>query len=242
MTILGLDSSSKYFSLLVAKDDKILSSLYEPFGRELSSKIIPSIKYGLKKSKLSLEDIDYFAVGLGPGSFTGLRVGAATIKGLAFSQKKAVAGVSSLDIIAYGALSGDDTILNTAKSSDNVTICPMVDAKRFLVYSAIYKLRNGCLKRRSGYFLIAIEELVAKLKMEEKVIFIGDGLFLYRGYLNKKLGKTAYFIDENLWYPKMANIFSYLKEKIDKKEFLDLHKIAPLYLYPKECQIKPLKT
>ena len=225
MNILAIDTSSKYICLAIAEDDKILAKFHKPLGAKLSRLIMPVIDRALKKSGLSIKRIDYFTVGLGPGSFTGLRVGLATIKGLAFSLNKPITGVASLDTIA--------------RSAHKFTgcICPVVDAKRSLVYSAIYKLKNGQLRRRSRYMLISVKELLKKFKRKDKIFFLGDGLLLYRNEIAGKLGGSANFADENSWYPKPENLIAIAREGM---ELDNPDKIVPLYLYPKECQISQI--
>src|SRR3990167_6114426 len=100
MNILAIDTSSKYLSLVIARDEHILVRYFEPLGRELSSKLVPIIDSSLKKAKLSLKNIDYFGAGLGPGSFTALRIGLSAMKGLVFPFNKPIAGISSLDVLA----------------------------------------------------------------------------------------------------------------------------------------------
>ena len=232
MNVLALDSSSKYFSLVIAKDDTIVSRIFEPYQRELSRKIIPALSRALKKSGLSLKDIDCFGVGLGPGSFTGLRVGLAALKGLTFSLDRPGIAVASLDVIA-----------NSVKSAGAKTagiICPIIDAKRKLVYSAIYQLKNNCIQRKSKYLLVPLEDLLARLKSRTKVLFLGDAIPLYGDIIRNKLGAGADFSGEDYWYPRPEILLSCVQNKIRDREFADLDKIVPLYLYPKECQINKI--
>src|SRR3990167_3183672 len=108
---------SKYLCLSIAKDDKLVAGMRRPFARELSGKIIPSIDAALKQSKVSLKAIDYFGIGFGPGSFTGLRIGLAAVKGLIFPFRKPIIGVGSLDLLAR------------AVSNHSGLVCPIVDAR-----------------------------------------------------------------------------------------------------------------
>ncbi len=225
MRILAFDTSSKYFSLAIARDDTILVKLRKPLGVRLSRLIMPAIELALKKSGTTLKQIDYFAVGLGPGSFTGLRVGLSVIKGFAFSLGKPIAGVVSLDALARQA------------DKFEGLVCPIIDAKRALVYAALYRA-GGNLRRRSQYLLISIENLLKKIGKKQKVFFLGDGVSLYRGEITKILGDSAIFADESIWYPKPENLIFLAREKIKNKQFDNYDKIVPLYLYSKECQIK----
>ena len=226
MNILAIDTSSKYFYLAIAEDDKIKVNICRPSGRGLSRMIIPLIERALKKAGLSLKDIDCFACGLGPGSFTGLRVGLAVIKGFAFSLNKPVVGIVSLDCLAGSQFNFPGYV------------CPVVDARRSLVYSAIYRAKDGVLKRKGRYLLVPLKELFAKLKGRADVIFLGDGLSLYRDDIKNEFGLRANFADENFWYPRTENLLRLVKEKIKNKDFADLDKLVPFYMYPKECQIK----
>lgn len=223
MNILAIDTSTKYFCLVIAKDKDILVQYHEPLGRELSRLIIPTIKKCLKKSRLALKDIDCFAVGLGPGSFTGLRIGLATIKGFALALKKPVIGLSSLDTMAY-SVNGEDK-----------DICPVVDAKRALVYSAIYRKQGVILRRKSRYLLVGINELLDKIKKE--TVFLGDAVALYRAEIANRFKQKPCFKEEDYWYPCPEFLLALALEKIKKKEFKDAGKIVPLYLYPKDCQV-----
>lgn len=228
MNILAIDTSTKYFSLTIGSADKILTSFYEPLGRDLSRLILPVIVKQLKIAKLAISEIDCFAVGLGPGSFTGLRIGISTIKGFCLGLSKPVAGIVSLDTLALG-IEG---------SGQGELICPIMDAKRALVYSAIYTYAKNGLKLKSRYFLVPIKELLKNFKPGDKAVFLGDGLPLYRLEIEKKLGIRASFLEEEFWYPWPANLYNLAREKIAKKSWTDAQKIVPLYLYPKECQVK----
>lgn len=256
MNVLAIDTSSKYLCLSIAKNDKLVAAMRKPFARELSGKIIPSIDTALKQSKLSLKAIDYFGIGLGPGSFTGLRIGLAVIKGLAFPSNKLIVGVGSLDLLARAVSNHSGLGYSVANHGPLASglVCPIVDARRSLVYTAIYEIKDGRLVRKSAYLLVSIEGLLKRLKRRDRVVFSGDGLNIYRDKIKNKIGSTTIFADDDLWYPKPEVLMSCVKEKINastalsidterrrsikNKEFSDLHKLVPIYLYPKECQIR----
>ncbi|MFH1655457.1 MAG: tRNA (adenosine(37)-N6)-threonylcarbamoyltransferase complex dimerization subunit type 1 TsaB [Candidatus Omnitrophota bacterium] len=224
MKILGIDTSSNNLSIAVSDDKNEIFEHNLDSGRNLSSLIIPAINDMLKCSRISLDSLDAFAVGLGPGSFTGLRIGVATIKGLSFGTSKPVIGIPSLDILARNVIDGD------------INICPLLDAKRNMVYSCIYENKNKYLKKRSDYLLIEIKDLIKRIK--DKTIFLGDGLNIYKDFIKNKLGKKASFADDKHWIPRAGNLVILASERIKEKRFDNPDKITPLYLYPKECQIK----
>ena len=129
MIILGIDTSTKFLCIGVLDDAGKVYEFRLEAGKKLATILMPSIKRVLDSLDLSVKDIDYFAAGTGPGSFTGIRIGLSTIKGLALAGRKPVAGISSLDIMALNAGAVDGLV------------CPMVDAKRGLIYFSIYKTK-----------------------------------------------------------------------------------------------------
>lgn len=226
MKLLVIDTSSKYFSMGIEKNDCLSARVLKAYGKALSRKIMPSIESALRKTDISLAQFDCFGIGLGPGSFTGLRIGLATLKGLLFPLKKPVVSIPSLDILAY------------AVRGHSGWVCPVVDARRGLVYCALYEAKNGQIQRKSRYLLVPIKEVVEKLKAREAVFFLGDALTLYQHTIERGLGTRARFIlEQKLWFPQPENLLAVLKEKYKRREFSDIDTLVPLYLYPKECQI-----
>ncbi|MBF0522699.1 MAG: tRNA (adenosine(37)-N6)-threonylcarbamoyltransferase complex dimerization subunit type 1 TsaB [Candidatus Omnitrophica bacterium] len=222
MKLLLLDTSTKNFSLAVSSGDRVVASKNMVLKKVLSSSIIPSIEGILKKAGIALNELDGFAVGLGPGSFTSLRVGVATVKGLAFALNKPVVGVSSLDIIAMG-IKGDVPFLNVIS-----------DAKRDLLYACSYTKKDHVLERLSGYLLLPVKDILKKTK--EKAFFTGDGITI----LEKEnlITKDYILADEKCWYPQAKNLLPLVLERFKKKNFDDIDKLVPLYLYPEDCQVK----
>ena len=150
MKILGIDTTTKMLCVGVYDDGKACEYNVE-LGRKHSALVVTTVKRVLDALRWQAKDLDYFVCGAGPGSFTGVRIGAAAIKGLAWSLKKPIVSVSSLDILAGNA-------------PCEGTIVPAIDAKRGLIYSSIYENRNGKLKRLAPYMLLPAEEFLKKIK------------------------------------------------------------------------------
>jgi tRNA threonylcarbamoyladenosine biosynthesis protein TsaB len=162
--ILALDSTAKVASVALCEDEKLLGELTLNNGNTHSQTLLPMVEFLLDKFDLSPVDIDLFAVAAGPGSFTGVRIGAATVKGLAFGMEKPCAGVSTLEALAYNL-----------KDFDGL-VCPVMNARRKQVYTALFRASNGRLTRLMDDSAIAIAELDEKLKQfEEPVRLCGDG-------------------------------------------------------------------
>lgn len=222
MKILAIDTTTKFLTIAIYSDGKIGEYNLE-VGRQLSNLITLSIKRVLDAVNLEVKDIDYFACGLGPGSFTGIRTGVATIKGLSWIRNKPVIGISTLDILAQNIKDTDKQII------------PVIDAKRNLIYSAIYKKKSGLLKRIGAYLLVSKEELCKRAGKNS--IILGDAISLYGDSFVKNI-KGAQILDKDYWYPKAHNLIALALGKIKAKKFKDAFNIKPIYLYPKECQIK----
>ncbi|MBN3039352.1 MAG: tRNA (adenosine(37)-N6)-threonylcarbamoyltransferase complex dimerization subunit type 1 TsaB [Candidatus Omnitrophica bacterium] len=228
MKLLLLDTSSRYLSLAVSKDEKVLYSTNRILDRKRSAKLVSLIDNSLKKAQLSLEEIDGFCVGQGPGSFTGLRIGITAIKGLAYILGKPVIAIPSLDILAQN--------FAYAKKDCSFSICPIVDAKQKKVYSCIYRLKDDKIKRKSPYLLLPLDDLLKRLQGE--TVFLGDAVKLYRQKISQAEKIRPIFAKENYWYPRMGAMVPLTLERLQKNDFKDQRSLEPLYLYPKECQIK----
>lgn len=225
MKLLAIDTSSKYLSLAVSDGlDIILQGNYL-LDRKHSNLLIPKIDALLKRVKLDINDINGFILGLGPGSFTGLRIGVSTVKGFGISTGKPCIGVPSIDAIA----------MNKIKINGYDYIVPIIDAKRGQVYSCIYRIKEEQVIRESGYLLLPIEELMEKIR--HKAVFTGDGIGLYREKI-LALNNDIEFLDEKYWYPKAGSLIKLGYKKIKDNKKQDLSKLEPLYIYPKDCQVR----
>lgn len=227
VNLLAVDTSTKHFSLAVVKDARILRSRGIVLKKVLSDSIMPAIQGILKKAGLTLTKLDGFAVGLGPGSFTSLRVGLATVKGLAFALKKPVVGIPSLDVLALG-VKGDGQV------------CALCDAKRNMVYACLYQKKGNELKRKSKYLLIEIENVLKHIKGE--VIFTGDGAPLFRATIEKAAGIKARFAGEKHMYPQAKHLVTLALERFKARKYDNAETMVPLYLYPEDCQVVKSKS
>jgi tRNA threonylcarbamoyladenosine biosynthesis protein TsaB len=234
MKILTLETSTRQFSLAISEADKVLGQRNVRLKKVLSSSIIPGIDQLLKRVKLTFKDIDGFAIGLGPGSFTSLRVGLATVKGFALATGKPVVGIPSLDALA-----------RNVKNQECDQICTLVDARRNMVYAAIYE-KTG-FKRISEYMLTSLDKVLDQV--HGKTLFIGDGLSLYQEAIieaykaaakKRKTSCQALFAKEKLWFPQAAELATIANKRFEQSSnsnFDSIDKLVPLYLYPEDCQV-----
>lgn len=226
MKILGIDTSSKFLDIALGLDDEIIKEESYLLDRKHASQLVPRVKELLEKCKTPINKIDAFVIGLGPGSFTGLRIGVSTVKGFGIASGKPCIGVASMDSIACNAVeSGKD-------------IVPIIDAKRGQVYAAIYRKKGSHIMRLSDYMVLPIEKLLKKIKGEP--VFLGDGVPLYRDSI-LSIDKKAVFLGEESWYPKAGNLIKLGFSAAKKARDPGLNKLTPLYLYPDDCQIRTVK-
>ncbi len=223
MKILGIDTSTDFLSVAIVSEDSIVLNLDYLSHRRHSSELIPLINEALKRSSLSLKELDGFAVSIGPGSFTGLRIGVSTIKGLALSSKKPVIAVPTLDVIAQNAAYFPDII------------CPIIDARKDKIYSALYQSKNNRLKRISKYLLIPLDRLMRKID-RRRVLFLGDGIKLYKNSISK-VSPKAEFAPSPLWFPRASVVAQKGLEALAKGRQDNPYDLVPMYLYSRECII-----
>ena len=179
MKILALDTSALTATAAVLDDDTIVCEESTTTKLTHSQTIMPMIDDLLSKASLDISDIDLFACSVGPGSFTGLRIGIGTVKGLAYGCGKNVCAVSTLEALAHNIPFSD------------YIISPIMDARREQVYNALYRWENGKLITIEEPRAISVPELCASLN--EKTVFVGDGVKVYKDKISMLLGDKALF-------------------------------------------------
>ncbi|MFH0840332.1 MAG: tRNA (adenosine(37)-N6)-threonylcarbamoyltransferase complex dimerization subunit type 1 TsaB [Candidatus Omnitrophota bacterium] len=234
MIVLGVDTSTEFLTVSVIKNDKALAD-YNAIGRlSHSSLLVPTIQKALKKARKKLKDVDLFAVGMGPGSFTGLRIGVTAMRGFSIALGKPIIGVPTLDAIACNVLvSGPDS---RSLHNEGLTLVPILDAKKSQVYASIYSIDGDRLVRNSNYLLEPVERLMKRL--EGDVIFLGDGIAIYKDKLLSKKTLKAKFIDDNRWFPKASVITKLGLEMFKSGKHDDPYDLEPLYLYARDCNVR----
>ncbi len=233
MNILSIDTSTKNFSLAVSKGKRVVRFRNMKLDKVLESSIIPAIEKILGDSKLTFKELDGYAVGLGPGSFTSLRVGLSTIKAFVLATGKPVVGISSLDVMA----------MNVADEKVD-EICAIMDARRKQVYACLFEKKDGVLKRKTDYLLTNIDDLLGRV--QGKTLFVGDGAPLWRDAIKEKYAKAgkksdgrAVFTSEKNAFPQAKKLSDLAYGRFEKKVYDDVESLVPLYLYSLDCQVRP---
>lgn len=180
MLVFGIDTCCMAATAAVMADDRLAAQVVQNNKKTHSQKIMPMIEQMLLQADISVSDIDCFAAAVGPGSFTGVRIGVATAKALAHAVGRPCAAVSTLHALA-----------NNVRVFDGI-ICPILDARRGQVYNALFE--GGSLNRLCEDRALSVDKLCEELKQTEgKIIFLGDGLPVFAERINKELGARAVF-------------------------------------------------
>lgn len=223
MKILAIDSTAIVASCAVCEDERLLASFTLNNGNTHSENLLPMIESALKLLKLTPDDIDLFALSEGPGSFTGVRIGSATIKGLAFGKNKPCIGVSTLEALACNLI-GFDGIL-----------CPVMNARRNQVYNALFECHGGEMRRLTPDRAISVEELEEELANYSMPVYLtGDGDFLM---LESETKKTDYaFTPEPLRYQNGYSVAFCALSKFHAGEIKNDLTLNPTYLRPSQAE------
>ena len=186
MLILAFESSARAASVALVEDGRLLSQYSQCSGLTHSRTLLPMAEDMLKNAELSLDKVDLFAVAHGPGSFTGIRIGVSTVKGLAWAADKPCVGVSTLEAMAWHGLAAGGLV------------CPVMDARRSQVYNALFKVENGRPVRLCEDRPIALSQLAEELRdLNAPAFLIGDGAELAEKYLREQ-GLACTVAPENL--------------------------------------------
>lgn len=189
MKILALDSSGLVASVALIQDETLVAEYTMNYKKTHSQTLLPMLDEIKKAVDLDLDSLDAIAVAAGPGSFTGLRIGSATAKGLGLALRKPIIGVPTLEALAY----------NLYDTSEDTLICPIMDARRKQVYTGVYRFKEHSLVTVKKQAALPMEELIKELnKLEKKVIFLGDGVPVFQDMIAEKCQVSYSFAPAHL--------------------------------------------
>lgn len=204
MKILAVDTASKSCSVSILNEEKIFAEISNGSGETHSKHLMGMIESAIRSSGFSKKDLDAYAVSIGPGSFTGLRIGISTVKGLSEASGKPAAGVSSLDALAFDF------------SVSNLLICSMLDAQRKEVYFSCIRFRDGVMKRVVEEGVMDPGRVASAIK--EPCLFVGDGSMVYRKVISENAAEEVFFAPPERNAIHAANVGYLGMEKIQKGE------------------------
>ena len=223
MKILAVDTATKSCSVAVIDGESLLAESTVANNQTHARHLLQMIDAVIGQARLEISELDGFAVSNGPGSFTGLRIGIASIKGLAFSLNKPVVGVSSLKALAYQC------------KQKPYLICPVIDARKQEVYCCRYRSDNGELKQE-GSERVAIP-LEALGSIRESSIFIGSGAQLYQQFIIGELGQLAHFVSENEHTIQASAVAWLSLPRFKRQDTDDVHLLVPHYIRKSDAEL-----
>jgi tRNA threonylcarbamoyladenosine biosynthesis protein TsaB len=226
LKLLTIDTSTSTCSVSLSIGEKVVSEYLLNLEKTLASRLLRSVDAALGEAGLDVADLDGIGVALGPGSFTGLRVGIATVKGLAFAAKKPVVGFSSLAMLS----------MNLPWAA--YPVCPMFDAKKKEIYTAVYVCRelpepviDDCVVS-PGDFLGRLEGVT---------IFVGEGAFAYRELIVSRLGDRALFAPSSVQQPRASQGAVLARKAFARGEIIPVAALVPRYIRVSEAELAKMK-
>jgi len=223
MRILAVDTTTTSCSVAIVDQTSLLSEFTIDREETHSKHLMDMIKAVMTMAGLNFSDLDGFAVTRGPGSFTGLRIGISTIKGLVVASEKPVVGISSLETLAFQVSYSRDLI------------CPILDARKGEVYFSRYRFLNGHLKRQTKERVAPPDKAVDDLN--ESCLFVGNGALLYKEMILEKMGEFASFAPM-IQNTIRASTIAYLSmAKFENNDTDEIEKILPYYIRKSDAEL-----
>ncbi|MGD2023565.1 MAG: tRNA (adenosine(37)-N6)-threonylcarbamoyltransferase complex dimerization subunit type 1 TsaB [Desulfobacterales bacterium] len=223
MKILALDTATSSCSVAVTDDGNLCAELTTRKNQTHSKHLMEAIDAVLSSAGLGVGDLDGFAVTIGPGSFTGLRIGISTTKALAFAVDKPVVGISSLETLAW-------------QCAERVhLICPMLDARKAEVYCATYRFIADHLEEQSPACAVMPESFVRQMK--EPCVFIGSGAQLYRPIIKNILGDQAHFRPYDLDIIRASSVAFLSLQRFKSNDTESVADLVPHYIRKSDAEL-----
>jgi len=219
LKIFGTDTCCMAATSAIIEGDKLIAQTIINHKKTHSQKMMPQIEDLFSLAEIDIADIDVFAVATGPGSFTGVRIGVATVKGMAQALNKPCVGVSTLMALA-----------NQVNHFDGI-ICPILDARREQVYNALFKRGKNIPSRICEDRAIPLTQLFDELEnMDGEIMFLGDGIFVYKDIICEKFGDRACFPPSFLNMNLGGSVAEIAKQEYESGNFVEYSKLVPSYV------------
>lgn len=230
MKILSIDTSSKMCSVAVLEDTNVIIEKNIDDGITHSQKLMPMVDSILKELNMNLTDFNLFSCSVGPGSFTGVRIGVSTVKAFCDVTNIPTTSVSSLEGLAYNTLNSD------IKNNSNI-VCSLIDAKNDNVYCGIFKNENNCFIQLEDLCAKNINEVLALLEKysSSPILFVGDGSVYHKDLILEKFSNSLFIEDE---FNKQTSVSIGIAgfNKYNKGIYGDSNSLSPLYLRKSQAE------
>lgn len=224
MKILAIDTSATAASVSLTEGKKILGEFYTNTSLTHSQTLVPMVEQVLKNTQTDVKELDYIAVNAGPGSFTGVRIGVAAAKGLAFANDLPCVSVSTLESMAYNML-GNDCV-----------VCAVMDARCSQVYNALFRVSGDTVERLCEDRALALSDLKPELeRIEGKIMLVGDGAEICFNFLSNSLS-NVFLVPDNIRYQKASSTALAAIKSINEGNTITSAELMPAYLRLPQAQ------
>lgn len=224
MLILGIESATAQVGCAIGGHEGVLASTHSARARRHAESLAPQIEFALSQARITIDEISVVAVDVGPGLYTGLRVGISTAMATAFGLSVPMIGVSSLDLVAF-------PVRHTRR-----LVVAAIDARRGELFTAFYRQVPGGLQRVTEPHVVTPDDLTAELEAAStECLVVGDGALRYRDKLSA-ISKVE-VADENLAYPSAGSLVALAHARALREEFVQPSEISPLYLRRPDAEV-----
>jgi tRNA threonylcarbamoyladenosine biosynthesis protein TsaB len=223
MRILAVDTATKSCSVAITEQHAVLGELTSVSEQTHSKHLLEMIRTVMQSAGIGMSSLDAFAVTRGPGSFTGLRIGISSIKGLAYSMNKPVVGISSLEALAQQSTPASDRI------------CPLIDARKGEVYAAVYRFISEGLIRESDEMVLSPDELLKGI--DKPCVFLGSGAVLYRDVIMQKLGSLGAFAPQQAHVIRASTVAALGRKRFENGEIDEVADLVPHYIRKSDAEL-----
>lgn len=232
MLILAIDSATPVAGVALLSEEKLFKEEFSNYKKTHSQTLMVMIDRVMKECESTLDELAAIALSIGPGSFTGLRIGMATVKGLCLAQGIPLVAIPTLDVLAHNIV------------GSKALICPLLDARKQEVYTAFYDVQDTY-PRRLGettacspkHFVKAALQMAAEQEREE-IILLGDGFYTYKAYFQDALGEKLREAPQHLLLPRASALGSLAIGKVAKGEYDDPVQLRPFYIRLSEAEYR----
>ena len=223
MKVLALETATLAGSIAIVEDEELIGEVKVSINVAHAERLMSSVDWLLKASHVSIEEIDAFAVSIGPGSFTGLRIGLSTAKGFSYAAGKPIVPVPTLDAFAR------------TLSFCRHFICPMLDARKNEVYTGLYKWEGDICRQIIS--ATAINPAIFLKEMNGTVVFMGEGAKIYNELITASLKDKAVFAPASKMSPSASSVAEIAIEKVKQGIFTDPVSLTPFYIRKSEAEL-----
>ncbi len=218
MLVLAIDTSGDVSGIALANEKQTISELHVLHRMDLLRRLMPNIDYLLKDAKKTRSDLEGIVISLGPGSFTGLRIGMAAAKSMSQVLHLPIVGISTLDVLAH-----------SATAANPKSIAALIHARLNEVFWALYRNESGTIERLTEDAVSTVEEMISRARAEESVVFCGDGAERNRAFLEAQFGLSS-VLDEWYNWPRAAVLAKLGIRRLLAGHSDDLFQLEPEYV------------